>query len=441
MSLFSSADKKTPLKNPFVFFLPFLILYVAIILKWTYDLDLQNLLPRHGDEIRYINYAKNLLRGGYVFDGNYRLWNGPGYPIYLMPFVALNLPYIFITLTNAVLKYLTIVFLYKAARHYISPKTSLIIASAWGLYFLSFRELPTICTEPLTAFLITFLAFSVIRAFRLRTTKYIWLSGCALGFLILTKAIFSYVLLSLLFIYGIGFLLSRTRLSAVFEKKNIGRMLSILVIAFLFVSPYIVYTYRLTGKIYYFADSGGMQLYWMSTPFEYEYGEWHDDDLERKKNNLCNDTFLVVNHQKDMDYVNQFTGFERDDAYKKLAIENIKKHPLKYIRNCFANSGRLLFTFPDSYQLQDDRDLMRVYINSFFWVGMIVASLLAVRNTRRLTFDMIFIAILIFSYFAFSVLVSAMLRFFYVMVPLMLLWMAYIFSRTITFKSPGPPIQ
>jgi hypothetical protein len=418
--------------NPFVLFLPLLVLYAGIILKTTHGLDLQNLLPRHGDEIRYIDYAKNLLRGTYAFDGNYRLWNAPGYPIFLMPFVLLKLPYIFITLCNALLKYLSVVFLYKSVRHYSSRKISIIIALIWGFYFLSFIELPSICTEPLAEFLISFLGFCLIKAFRFRSGKYIWLSGISLGFLILTKAIFSYVLLSALLLYGIGFLLSRFLRG--YEKRNVVKALSILSIAFLFVFPYTIYTYRLTGKIYYFADSGGMQLYWMSTPFKNEYGEWHNANLTRKKNNLCNDSLLVANHRQDMDYVNQFTGFDRDDAYKKLAIDNIKNHPLKYIRNCFANSGRLLFTFPDSYQPQDDRDLLNVYINSFFWVGMIAASLLSLLNFRRLHFEMNLIAILIFSYFGFSVLVSGMLRFFYVMIPLMLVWMAYVFSRTVEIK-------
>jgi hypothetical protein len=432
MTLVISPGKKRAWHNPFVLFFPFLLLYTGIVLKVTHGFDLQNLLPRHADEIRYIDYAKNLLKGTYAFDNNYRLWNAPGYPIFLMPFVALKLPYIFITLCNALLKYLSIVFLYKALRHYTSMRISVVGSLIWGLYFLSFIELPAICTEPLTEFLITFLGFCLIKAFQFRSRKYVWLSGISLGLLILTKAIFSYVLLGLLLLYGIGALLAKV--TRAYEKRNTIKALHILSIAFLLVFPYIIYTYSLTGKVYYFADSGGMQLYWMSTPFENEYGEWHNANLTRKKNNLCDDSMLVVNHRKDMDYVNQFTGFDRDDAYKKLAIENIKKHPLKYIRNCFANSGRLLFTFPDSYQPQDDHDLLNVYINSFFWVGMIAASLLALLNFRRMRFEMNMIAILIFSYFGVSVLVSGMLRFFYVMIPLMLIWIIYVISRTIIIK-------
>ena len=394
--------------------------------------DMQNLFPRHGDEIRYISYAKNLLKGTYALDGNYRLWNGPGYPIFLMPFVALNLPFIFIVLCNAILKYLSIVLLYKSLRHFLSRKKSIIISLIWGLYFLSYIEIPTICTEPFTEFLLTLFALCLIRSFGLESKKYMLLSGISFGFLILTKAIFSYVLMSLLFIYGISLLLSK--FLAAHEKRSIKRTLSILLIAFLFIFPYTIYTYRLTGKIFYFADSGGMQLYWMSTPFENEYGEWHNNKLTRMKNNLCNDSLLVVNHQKDMDFVNQFTGFDRDDAYKKLAIDNIKSHPLKYARNVFANSGRLLFTFPDSYQPQKDRDLMNVYINSFFWVGMIVTSLLTFLNMRKLKFEVNYIGLFIFAYFGFSVLVSGMLRFFYIMIPVMLIWMAYVFSKTIIIK-------
>lgn len=416
-------------QNPYILFLPFLVFYAALIIKMTHGLDLQNTSPRHGDEIRYIDYAKNLLHGKYAFDGNYRIWNGPGYPIFLMPFVALKLPFIFITLLNAVLRYLSLVFLYLSVRQYSSVKNSLIVTLIWGIYFLSFRELPYICTESLTYFLVTFLAYSLIKTFHFNSKKDKWLSGITFGFLILTKVIFSYVLLALLFFYGFGLLFSSMFRQT--EKRKFSGMVQILLIAFMIILPYIVYTFSLTGKVYYFADSGGMQLYWMSTPFKNEYGEWHNEHLTRKKGNLCNDTLLVVNHQNDMDYVNQFKGFDRDDAYKKLAIENIKNHPAKYVRNVWANSGRLLFTFPDSYQSQDDRDLLNVYINSFFWVGMIVSLLLALFSFRRLRFEMNAILLLILCYFGMSLLVSGMLRFFYIMVPPMLIWMTYVFSKTI----------
>lgn len=432
MTLLPSTLRHKILQNPYILFSPFLILYTLVIIRINHGIDLDNTFPRHGDEIRYIDYAKNLLQGKYAFDGDYRIWNGPGYPIFLMPLVALKLPYGIISLFNVVLRYLSLVFLFKSLRSFVSPKISLVVTLIWALYFMSFVELPIICTEPLTYFLLTLLAYSLIKTFYFTSPKFKWIAGVTLGFLILTKVIFSYVLLGLVLLYGTGVLLSRFFPGT--EKRKFVGMLQILLTAFLVIVPYTIYTFSLTGKVYYFADSGGMQLYWMSTPYENEFGEWHNANLARKRNNMCNDTLLVVNHQKDMDYVNQFSGFDRDDAYRKLAIDNIKKHPVKYVRNVFANSGRLLFTFPESYQPQDSSDLLKVYVNSFFWVGMVIAMLLAARNFPKWRFEMNAFLFLILGYFAVSVLVSAMMRFFYIMIPVMLIWMTYIYSQTLTLR-------
>lgn len=47
-------------------------------------------------------------------------------------------------------------------------------------------------------------------------------------------------------------------------------------LALLICSPYLVYTYALTGKIFYWGNSGGLSLYWMSSPHPQEFGDWHN---------------------------------------------------------------------------------------------------------------------------------------------------------------------
>ena len=63
-------------------------------------------------------------------------------------------------------------------------------------------------------------------------------------------------------------------------KRSPGRQrtgAAILLTAFVVLSPYALYTWRLTGRVFYWANSGGTTLYWMSTPFEGEYGDWNND--------------------------------------------------------------------------------------------------------------------------------------------------------------------
>ena len=104
--------------KPAVMFLPFLILYVLIILKVsTHELV--------GDEGRYYEFANNLLNGYYSPPApNINLWSGPGYPIFLVPFVWLKMPLLVIKLANAFLQYFSIVLLFLAINKYTS-KTKL----------------------------------------------------------------------------------------------------------------------------------------------------------------------------------------------------------------------------------------------------------------------------------------------------------------------------
>src|SRR6266851_5649506 len=46
-----------------------------------------------GDEPRYAEFATHLTHGYYSDRPDVNLWNGPGYPLVLAPFVALHLPW------------------------------------------------------------------------------------------------------------------------------------------------------------------------------------------------------------------------------------------------------------------------------------------------------------------------------------------------------------
>lgn len=91
-------------RNPFLLFSPFLLYYVYYILKHKWPV-------LYGDEPRYIGFAVNLLHGFYSPPApGINLWNGPGYPIVLMPCAALHLPVIFYLLLNALFYYFSIIY-------------------------------------------------------------------------------------------------------------------------------------------------------------------------------------------------------------------------------------------------------------------------------------------------------------------------------------------
>jgi predicted RND superfamily exporter protein len=215
--------------------------------------------------------------------------------------------------------------------------------------------------------------------------------------------------------------------------------LIVLLAALLFTTPYLIYTYNLTGKIFYWGTPGGDSLYWMSTPWENEYGNWYGDFnlLPRSEKEIQSNIpgyldSLKLHHQEDYNKIFSYHDvINREQMFKQIAIENIKAHPLKYLENCISNTGRLLFSFPYSYNIQNNRTLLRLPLNGALVLLSIICLILTFFNWKRLFFPIKIILFFLFLYLGASILVSATVRMFTIIVPLLLFWIGYIFQQTI----------
>ena len=407
-------------KNPFLFLLPFLILYIAIVFTFPTN-------GTFGDEGRYLAYAHNLLHGFYSLPApNLYVGNGPGYPILLMPFVALHLPLICITFLNAILYYLSAVFLFKASRQIVSFRLSLIISLFFAMYFNSYEYLPIVYTETFTIFLISLIILTLFKTFNSKkSNKYMFLSGFLIGFLALTKVIFGYVIIFLLVGVVILWIISK-------HPYNYKRSIFILLISILIVIPYLTYTYNLTGQIFYWTSNGGNNLYWMTTPNKGEYGDWIQYPIDHNKNRISESNEIIQSyHQKDFNEIFKYEGVKRDDEYKKIAVNNIKAHPVKFIQNCISNIGRILFNFPFSYTLQKPGTLLRLPFSGIIVVLMLFCIIPTLKNWRKIFFPIRLLLLFTFLYLGGSVLGSAETRMFTMIVPILLLWIAFIVERTV----------
>jgi hypothetical protein len=413
--------------NPFIIFSPFLVLFIFIVLRFATN-------QFQGDEGRYYLFANNLLNGFFSPPApDINLWSGPGYPLFLVPFVWLKMPLIAIKLANAVFQYLSIVLLFLAIDKYISRRYALIFSFAWGLYYISYQELHLILTEPLTSFLSALILFLLTRAndFQKINKRYLIFTGFAIGFLALTKIIFGYVIIGIFSYYAILYIFKKRR-----DEGEKG--LLIFVIAILLNIPYLIYTHNLTGKFLYWGNSGGSSLYWMSTPVEGEFGEWNNPSFTANCGHdlkiPCNASLFAQNHQKDLDHILQFSTINQDDEFKRIAINNIKNNPIKYIRNCISNLSRLFFGIPNSYFYQREQTIYRILPNSIILSILIFCSIITILNFKYIKFEVRIIIYLIFLYLFLSTLVSAYPRQFYVVVPLLYFWFAYTFNKYIIIK-------
>lgn len=413
-------------RNPYLLFSPFLLLFILIVLRFNNNVF-------ENDEQRYIQFSKNLLNGFYSPPApDINLWNGPGYPLILMPFVAFKINPVYITLLNAVFYYLSIVFLFKALIQLTNFKSALAFCLFWGSYYTAYIQLPLVYTESLVYMLMSLLVFYVTKAFQENQRKYLFLSGATVGFIVLTKIIFGYVVLGMVISFICLILINRNCI-------NYKKSLVILSIGFLTFSPYLFYTYRITHKPFYFGNSGGVLLYWMSTPFESEVGDWKDLNLETayKPGSTIPfhaDSLLKLHHQKFHVLILQKKGIARDEAFKEAAIHNIKSHPRKFIKNWVANIGRLLYDFPNSYVYQNSTQLFKLPMNTITVLLSIFCMVPTFANWKKTAFSIKFLLFFTLVYLAPTTLLSAYSRFFNVIVPILLTWNAYVIYRCIAIK-------
>jgi len=408
-------------RNPFLLYLPFLFFYayVIVINKWP---------TLYGDEIRYVNFAHNLIHGYYSPSAPHiNLWSGPGYPLILLPFIAVHVPVLYITLLNALYLYLAVVFLYKALKLITSHKIAAFSALLLAIYPNALSILPILYTEAFTYLLISAFVYSVALCYVKTLPRYAIAPGLLLGYIALTKIIFGYVLIAGL-IVCLALVLLKSR------KIYYWGWARILVVAFAVTVPYLSYTWYLTGKPLYWGNSGGMSLYWMSTPFEHEYGDWKVPDLT---NNQYPTLFrspdvvkiLKKNHAKEINAILKHGEIEQDELFKQKAIVNIKAHPMKFLANYCDNISRMLFNFPYSYAYQDDAILRNILIGSLILWSAIACIIVTWINRRRISPPVKLVLLITGIYLLLSGALSSYPRQFDIIVPVLLFWLGYLFAN------------
>jgi len=396
-----------------------LFLYIILILIFSNRNHLFN------DEIHYWQFAENLTNGFYSPSDPINLWCGPGYPLVLLPFSFLNIPHIFAKLLNAFFYFFSIVFFYKSLLLLsINKKKSLIFSYLLGLYIPLFYYLFLNYTEIFSFFLISIVTYYLIKLLKNPELnfKYIILSGFLLAFLALTKIIFGYVLIICFIIYLLAFLIKR--------KRRYAKMLLIFFISLCFCLPYLIYTYSLTNKIFYWGNSGGLSLYWMSTPFKYEYGDWQPHDLRGNKK-------LEKNHKPFFDKIKDLSSIKKDEELRKKAIKNILDNPGKYILNICTNMGRMIFSYPYSYgrhQTLAMYDLVLIIPNCFLFVFSFIGGIFTIKFYKKINFLIKNLLVFILIYLLLSSFVSAYARQLMIMLPAICIWLVFIFKKIDVIK-------
>ncbi|MBK7031322.1 MAG: hypothetical protein IPH45_19920 [Bacteroidales bacterium] len=178
-----------------------------------------------------------------------------------------------------------------------------------------------------------------------------------------------------------------------------------------------------------------MSLYWMSSPYENEYGAWDNEKFTANQIDFADpgiNQLLKLNHQNDIDEFTKFKGVQKDDAYRSKAIQNIKAYPFKYVRNIYANISRMLFGFPGNYAYQ--RPLMKIWYSSVLFTLMLFSFILSLIHWKKLHFIIRFLAVFALIYLGGTSLLGVGTRQFIIIIPALLFWIAYVMDLTVVFN-------
>lgn len=388
-------------KKVFLKLLPILALYFVVFFFCADDsLDF--------DQARYARYAENLTKGFYAPPETLYLWNGPGYPLLLMPFALFKIPWYWAKILNPMFLFLAVCFLYRTLRYYTSENKAIGFLYLFGLYPPMYWELRYLLTEPFVLALISAFAFFTTRWCKHDKYRDMFFSALICAYLILTKVFFAYVITGSLLIALIFLKWSRS-----FRKAA-----PIYGLALLFCAPYLNYTYGLTGRFFYWANSGGFLFYWITNPSHNQYGDWIDWERVRTDERF-RDHKSVLDECTGLNYV------ERDDLLKKRAIQNIVRYPGKFALNWCLNVSRIVFNFGHSYKYQAPRQLFYLVPNALLFSTLFLCALPLAKFRSYLPPEIVNFICLSTIFLVGLSMIAANGRLMYPIVPLLLIVIAY----------------
>lgn len=395
--------------------IPLLFLYILIVILFAN----QDLF--WGDEGRYVKFAKNLTQGYYSTEDDINLWNGPGYPLVLLPFVIFNVPLLSAKLMNAIFLFIAILYFYHTLRFYMQERHAVYFSYLLGIYPPFFTSIFLLLTETFSILLVCGFLFHFCKLHREERLSRIHsiVASSYLGYLALTKIFFGYVILA-------GLLLSL--FLYILKKRDVfKKTLLVYLLALFLCSPYLLYTYSLTNRIFYWGDSGGLSLYWISNPYEYEYGDWFDFGQVHENPQLAK-------HHNFFKKVEVLPSLQRDDELKRQAVKNIMQYPGKYLKNVSANIGRMLFNYPYSFVSQRKRTLFYMMPNMFLVVSSIMCIYPYFARRKIIPGEIHIMFVFFLISFSGSSLLSAYPRQFTILVPVLLIWLFFVITRVVRIE-------
>lgn len=378
--------------------------------------------PPVGDELRYLQCARYITEGRLTPTEDPDYVNGPGYPAVLALFVKWDGPrYLGVRLLHACLVTGAAMMLFLTVAHYAGKGWALAGALFLILHPNTMRITPQLLTEPLTLFCVCTFLWSFCKM--QRSEKWMpWalLSAFALGWLILTRVMFGHVAITLLLLCLAG---------CVFWKRMRPTLLRAAMVAaagLVICVPYLADTHEKTGKLYCWSTNSGEVLYWLTSTYPGECGNWFD------YNDAMNHRDLAANHREFFERITKLPALQRDAALMDQALKNIKANPRGVLQNWVCNVVRLCFNTPRSFKAEELKTLVITAFNASLLAMVLLAGVLVLKFPEALPPEIGLLWLFAAIYFGGSTLAASLARYFLVITPLLWLAAATVLTETLS---------
>ena len=434
--------------NPWLLTLPILFIFVADVWMLAKNVPLS-------DGIRYWQTASDILdrfRTTPVLE-SWLFLNGPLYPLILAFFKGIGFSVKAAIFLNAAFLYVGFTYFLKTAQHFVNSKIAI-----WITYILVFVDPflfywgAKLYSEPLAILWICLLLYLLTKYYTSPSQSTLLQAALIFCLLALTRVIFAYVLLAFILIGFLGYF--------IFQNKMLKSLGKLGVFGLLFCLPYLLFTFNITNKIFYWSGNGGLLLYWTASPYKTDMGEWHTmqinhDHFAARYNSFSgldslylrkvNDVIINEINENHQEFAQQLSAtkdlIEYDDTLKAKAIENIKNHPTAFIMNWILNTGRLLVGIPHALYHKPPFSPLFTLLNtvksSFLFCFFVVATGLFISKFSFNNFHLVWMLMMLVVYLGGqSLLAVQSQRFLLPVYPIIIMFIALSFSNHLQIIKP-----
>jgi Dolichyl-phosphate-mannose-protein mannosyltransferase len=407
-------------RRPALILLPLLPLLMAA----PYVLPLVD--PRlYGDESGYLSLAKNIVHGHYLTGRNDEvtggshypnLWFGPGLPLVMAPFVAIHLPLSVIRLLGPVFLFLAAVLFFKLLRLYVSTRIAAMGAAALALYVPFYTAVEHLHSETLSVLLVVAMLYGTQRYLHDGRLMHLAVAGVSLGWLALTRVAFGWVLTALLVLAVLWW--------AVRRGSAPRRFAAVCCLALVVCLPWLAYTYSVTHQPLYWGSSGALSLYWMTSTYPGERGDWQQ----------ARAVFVDPELAPHRPFFRSLIGrplVDQNDTLLHASFANIRHRPAGYARNVLANVSRMWFNFPYSFRTEGLSTLLFVIPNAVVLTALLVSVALLLGRPGVLPVEAVPFGLFALTTFALHAVLAAYPRMLFPLIPVIIWFVVLVLSRCI----------